>query len=340
MYLHSQTQDTRILGMGSTYLKICTLLCVANILYGIYEKLLQSTGKTIFSTIAQISGALTNIVLDPIMIYGLLGFPRLGVAGAAWATVIGQFVSLIVAMFFHYAKNQEIPSGLKYMKLESNTVRGIYSIGFSAIIMQALMSFMTYGVNIIFGLVSANAVTAYGIFYKIQQFVFFAGFGLRDAITPLVSYNYGRGDEKRVKEGIKYGLLYTIVVMLIGLIVLQLFARPLAEVFGLTAETEELCVRAMRIISTGFLFAGFSIASQGIFQALQSGNSSLIVSILRLLAIPLPLAYILTKTAYPENVIWWAFPVGELISAIVTIILLIHVSSAIFKRMGVNYAKN
>ena len=171
VYLKSQTSDPIVLGMGRTYLRICTLLCFGNLLYGIYEKLLQSTGKTILSTTAQIAGALTNIVFDPIMIYGLLGCPRMGIAGAAWATVMGQMVSLVLAMIFQYTKNKEIKSGFRYLKPDGRTIRGIYSIGISAIIMQALMSFMTYGVNIIFGAVSASAVTAYGIFYKIQQFI-------------------------------------------------------------------------------------------------------------------------------------------------------------------------
>ena len=322
VYLKSQTSDPIVLGMGRTYLRICTLLCFGNLLYGIYEKLLQSTGKTILSTTAQIAGALTNIVFDPIMIYGLLGCPRMGIAGAAWATVMGQMVSLGLAMLFQYTRNREIKSGLCYLKPDGRTIRGIYSIGVSAIIMQALMSFMTYGVNIIFGAVSASAVTAYGIFYKIQQFIFFAGFGLRDAITPIISYNYCMGSQKRVKAGIKCGLIDTTVVMLIGLVLMQLFAHPLAQIFGLTQETETLCVRAMHIISLGFVFAGINIALQGVFQALQSGNSSLIVSILRLLAIPLPLAYAFTRMANAEQFIFWAFPAGEFVAAAVAVILL------------------
>lgn len=331
-YLATQTADQTVLDMGTGYLQICTILCAGNVLYGIYEKLLQSTGKTMFSTIAMICGALTNVVLDPVLIYGLAGAPQLGVIGAAWATVIGQFVSLFLAMFFQYRFNKEIPAGISYLRPNLETIRGIYSIGFSAIVMQALMSFMTYGVNIIFGQVSANAVTAYGIFYKIQQFIFFAGFGLRDSITPLVAYNYGKGAKDRIKDGIRFGILDTEVVMAVGIILLQLFAHPLAAVFGLTAETEVLCIRAMRIISTGFLFAGFNIAAQGIFQALEAGNSSLIVSILRLLAVPLPLALLLTHTASPEMLIWWAFPAGELAAAIVALLLLLRVSRKVLSQ--------
>ena len=219
-------------------------------------------------------------------------------------------------------RNREISISLKYWKPNLQIIGGIYSIGVSAIIMQALMSFMTYGVNIIFGRVSASAVTAYGIFYKIQQFVYFAGFGLRDSITPLVSYNYGKGSYKRVREGVKWGMIDTTVVMIIGVVILELFAHPLAQIFGLTAGTEHLCVLAMRIIATGFIFAGINIASQGVFQALMSGNSSLIVSFLRLLVIPLPLAYAFTFLNNATDVMWWAFPIGEAVAAVAAILLL------------------
>lgn len=321
-YLLSQSRDETVLGMAQSYLFICTALGLFSLLFAIYEKMLQSTGKTIYSTVAQICGALTNIVLDPIMIYGLFGLPAMGVDGAAYATVIGQFVSFLIAFILQVTKNKEIPSGFRYLRPDRKLIGDIYSIGVSAIIMQALMSFMTYGVNIIFGAVSANAVTAYGIFYKIQQFVYFAGFGLRDSITPLISYNYGKGSYTRVKEGMKWGIIDTTAVMVIGIVILQFFAHPLARFFGLTAETERLCVLAMRIISTGFIFAGINIASQGIFQALLSGNSSLIVSFLRLLVIPLPLAYAFTRLSNAADVMWWAFPIGEAVACVAAVFLM------------------
>lgn len=321
-YLLTQSKDKVVLGMAQDYLFICTALGMFSLLFSIFEKMLQSTGKTIYSTVAQVCGALTNIVMDPIMIYGLLGFPRLGVKGAAYATVLGQAVSFIIAIVLQITRNREISISLKYWKPNLQIIGGIYSIGVSAIIMQALMSFMTYGVNIIFGRVSASAVTAYGIFYKIQQFVYFAGFGLRDSITPLVSYNYGKGSYKRVREGVKWGMIDTTVVMIIGVVLLELFAHPLAQIFGLTAGTEHLCVLAMRIIATGFIFAGINIASQGVFQALMSGNSSLMVSFLRLLVIPLPLAYAFTFLNNATDVMWWAFPIGEAVAAVAAVLLL------------------
>lgn len=322
IYLKSQTSDPVILEMGKVYLRICTILSFGIILFSIYEKLLQSTGKTVCSTVAQIVGALTNIALDPVMIFGYFGVPQMGIAGAAYATVIGQIASMGLAMLFHYGRNKDVPSGLKYLKMQKGIVKEIYTVGFPAIIMQALMSFMTYGVNIIFGAVSTAAVTAYGIFYKIQQFIFFAGFGLRDAITPIVSFNYGMGSKKRVQQGVRFGVLYVEIIMLAGGILLEVFAAPLVGIFGLSDGTVVLCELAIRIISAGFLFAGANIAIQGVFQALGCGGSSLVVSLLRLCVIVLPLAWFFTGFSNAEFMIWFAFPIAELVAMIVTFILL------------------
>lgn len=333
VYLESQTTDPLILSMSKTYLRICTLLSFGIVLFSIYEKLLQSTGKTVYSTIAQVTGALVNIVLDPIMIFGYFGCPEMGIAGAAYATVIGQVVSMLVAMFFHYCKNTEVPRGVGYLKPDRGIIKGIYAIGLPAIIMQALMSFMTYGVNIIFGAVSTAAVTAYGIFYKIQQFIFFAGFGLRDAITPIVSFNYGLGDKKRVKQGVRYGILYTSAIMLVGMIGLELFSESLIQLFGVSDETAVLCVRATRIIALGFLCAGGNIAIQGVFQAIGCGISSLVISLLRLCVVVLPLAWIFTKLTNADWVMWLAFPIAELVAAVVAIILLLRASKRVIGHM-------
>ena len=328
IYLKSQTSDPVILSMGRTYLMICTLLSFGMIMFSIYEKLLQSTGKTVYSTIAQVAGAITNIILDPILIFGWLGCPEMGIAGAAYATVIGQVVSMLIAMYFHYKKNKEVLSGLAYLKLDKKIVKEIYSVGLPAIIMQALMSFMTYGVNIIFGAVSMAAVTAYGLFYKIQQFVFFAAFGLRDAITPIVAFNYGLKDHKRVKDGIKYGILYTSIIMIVGTIGLQIFAWPLVNLFGLSDETAKLCILATRIISVGFLFAGWNIAIQGVFQGLGCGISSLVISLLRLCVVVLPLAWLLSKFSNGINIMWLSFPIAEAVALVVAVLLMIKANSS------------
>ena len=332
-YIGSQTNDEVVLGMGISYLSICSVVSFGIVLFSIYEKLLQSTGKTIYSTIAQVSGAVVNIVLDPVMIFGYFGLPEMGIRGAAYATVIGQVVSMLIAMYFHYRKNTEVKSGMQYLKPDKGIVKEIYVIGLPAIIMQALMSFMTYGVNLIFGTVSQAAVTAYGIFYKIQQFIFFAGFGLRDAITPIVSFNYGMGDKNRVKQGIFYGILYTEIIMLIGTIGLEVFASPLIGLFAMSEETEALCVLAARIIAAGFLFAGGNIAVQGVFQALGCGLNSLIVSLLRLCVVVLPLAWLFTKLENATFMIWWAFPIAELVALAVAAALMVQANNKMIKPM-------
>lgn len=333
IYLKSQTSDQIILDMGTKYLKICTLVCFGNVMFGIYEKLLQSTGKSLFSTIAQVAGAVVNIILDPILIFGYFGLPKMGVSGAAYATIVGQIVSMLVAMIFHYSKNKEVESGLKYLKLNKNIVKEIYMVGIPAIIMQALMSFMTYGVNIIFVAVSKEAVTAYGIFYKIQQFLFFAAFGLRDAITPIVSFNYGMGNKKRVNQGIKYGILYVEIIMLVGIIVFEICAKPLVGMFSLSDKTAELCILAVRLIATGFLFAGANMALQGVFQALGCGISSLIVSLLRLCVVVLPLAWLFTKMANAEFMMWLAFPIAEAAAFIVAAVCMMRANKQIIQTM-------
>lgn len=332
-YIGSQTKDAVVQSMGISYLSICCVASFGIAMFSIYEKLLQSTGKTVYSTIAQVLGAVVNVVMDPIMIFGLLGCPEFGIKGAAYATVIGQIVSMLVAMFFHYGKNKEVKCGKQYLRLSGSIVKEIYAIGLPAIIMQALMSFMTYGVNIIFGTVSQAAVTAYGIFYKIQQFILFAGFGLRDAITPIVSFNYGMGAKKRVKQGMFYGIVYVEIIMLIGLLALEVFASPLIGLFAMSPDTEALCVLGTRIIAAGLLFAGGNIAIQGIFQALGCGWESLVVSALRLCVIALPLAWLFAQMNSATFMIWWAFPIAELVAVLVAVLLLLHANNRIIKPM-------
>lgn len=326
-YMNTQTSDPVVLQMGSSYLRICMVLSFGVIMFMIYEKLLQAAGRTVLSTIAQVAGAATNIVLDPILIFGYLGFPAMGIEGAAYATVIGQFVSLILGAVFQHTLNRDVISGIRYLIPEKKVISEIYKVGIPAIIMQALMSFMTYGVNIIFGRVSVAAVTAYGVYYKIQQFVFFAAFGLNNALIPIIGFNYGMQDKRRVKDGIKYGLLYTLAIMLIGAVLLQVCAVGLAGIFSLSDETYQLCIKAIRIITLGYLFVGANVTYQGIFQALGQGFSSLIISLIRLVIVALPLAYLFTTFENAQDMIWWAFPVAEGCALIAALILMRKVSA-------------
>lgn len=337
-YISSQTDNPVIAQMAVDYLQICCCSSFGILFFSLYEKVLQATGKSVYSTIAQITGAVINIILDPIMIYGLFGCPELGVKGAAYATVIGQIASALCGLVFHLVVNKEIKNGLPYMKPSAKIIKEIYSIGVAAIIAQALMSVMTYLLNVIFVRIGENVVTAYGLYYKIQQFILFAAFGLRDAITPIVSFNYGLRDQKRVKDGIRYGLLYTLVIMLIGFIGLEIFAAPFAGIFGLSGETKELCISAMRVISVSYVFAGANIAFQGIFQALDGGKESLVVSVCRQFLFVIPLAYLFTDIVVKGScgvwLVWTSFIFAEGISAVIAVFFMKKVNKKKVHTMG------
>lgn len=329
-YISSQTKNPVIAQMATEYLQICCGWSFGILYFSLYEKVLQAAGKSMYSTIAQITGAVINIVLDPIMIYGWLGCPELGVKGAAYATIIGQIASALCGLVFHLKANKEIKNSLSYMKPSGKIIKGIYSIGFAAIIAQALMSVMTYLLNVIFVRIGENVVTAYGLYYKIQQFILFATFGLRDAITPIVSFNHGMGSRERVRDGVKYGLLYTLGIMLIGFVGLEVFAGPFAGIFGLSGETKALCISAMRIISVSYMFAGANIAFQGIFQALDSGLESLIISICRQFLFVIPVAYVFSKIVLSGLcgtwLVWLSFVLAEVLSVLVSLVFMKRVN--------------
>lgn len=331
-YINSQTQNPVIAEMGTDYLRICCVFSFGMSMFAVYEKLLQATGHSVCSTIAQILGAVTNIILDPIMIYGWFGCPEMGVKGAAYATVIGQIVSFLVALAFHLKVNKVISNKLCNFKLSAKIIGQIYSIGLPAIISQALISVMTYGLNIILGGISEAMVTAYGLYYKIQQFLLFAAFGMRDAIMPITAFSFGMGERKRIVDCVKYGQLYTGIIMLAGFILLEIFAVPFAGVFGLSGETQSLCVSAMHIISICFVFAGANIAFQGIFQALGGGMESLIVSVCRQLLFVFPFAWIFAEMAKSDSslnwTMWTVFPIAEILTVVVAILLF----SRLFKK--------
>ncbi len=326
IYISSQTADPVIRDMGCSYLKICTVLSFGSVIYMIYEKLLQGTGKTVLSTIAQVSGAITNIILDPIMIFGMFGCPAMGIEGAAIATVIGQVVSLIMGMIFHHTKNKEIETKSEYLIPNKAIIAAIYRVGIPAIIMQALMSVMTYCINIIFVRISGSVVTAYGIYFKIQQFVFFAAFGLNNAIIPIVAFNYGMRDKTRIKKAIRCGLLYNAAIMLAGAILLQIFGRQIIGIFDVSEEVKNLSIQAVRIITFGYIFVGANVIFQGVFQALGEGIKSLVISAIRLIIVVIPLAYFLTTLPGAENIVWAAFPIAEVCGLIVSLIFMSGVS--------------
>ena len=287
-YISSQTVDAEVLEMGVSYLRICCVISFGIIFFSLFEKLLQATGRSLYSTIGQVVGAVVNIILDPVMIYGIGPCPEMGVEGAAYATVIGQVASAVLLLIFHIRLNKEFGHGVKYMKPDAGVIKEIYAIGLPAIIAQALMSIMVYVMNLILKF-NPSAQTAYGLFYKVQQFVLFLAFGLRDAITPIIAFAYGMRNKKRIQDGIKYGLIYTIALMILGIGITEIFPGAFATLFN-AGQSREYFIGAMRVISVSFLFAGINVAYQGIYQALDGGLESLVISLLRQLVIILPLA--------------------------------------------------
>lgn len=312
-YISSQTANPEVLSMGTSYLKICCVLSFGIVFFSLFEKLLQATGRSLYSTIGQVAGAVINIILDPIMIYGIGPVPKMGVEGAAYATVIGQIASAVLLFVFHIKLNKEFEHGFKYMKPDGKIIKEIYAIGLPAIIAQALMSIMVYVMNLILKF-DASAQTAYGLFYKVQQFVLFLAFGLRDAITPILAFAYGMRSKKRIQDGMKYGIIFTIGLMILGIFITEIFSGQFAALFN-AGSSREYFVGAMRIISISFLFAGINVAYQGIYQALDGGMESLVISLLRQMIIILPLAEIfsiLVKNGQAGvSLIWWAFPITE-----------------------------
>lgn len=289
-YISSQTANPEVLSMGTSYLKICCVLSFGIVFFSLFEKLLQATGRSLYSTIGQVAGAVINIILDPIMIYGIGPIPKMGVEGAAYATVIGQIASAVLLFVFHIKLNKEFEHGFKYMKPDGKIIKEIYAIGLPAIIAQALMSIMVYVMNLILKF-DASAQTAYGLFYKVQQFVLFLAFGLRDAITPILAFAYGMRSKKRIQDGMKYGIIFSIGLMILGIFITEVFPGQFAALFN-AGSSREYFVGAMRIISISFLFAGINVAYQGIYQALDGGMELLVISLLRQMIIILPLAEI------------------------------------------------
>ena len=306
-YISSQTVDAEVFQMGVSYLRICCVISFGIIFFSLFEKLLQATGRSLYSTIGQVVGAVVNIILDPIMIYGIGPCPEMGVKGAAYATVIGQVASAVLLFIFHIKLNKEFEHGVKYMKPDGGVIKEIYAIGLPAIIAQALMSIMVYVMNLILKF-NPSAQTAYGLFYKVQQFVLFLAFA------------YGMRSKKRIKDGIKYGLIYTIALMILGIAITEIFPGAFATLFN-AGQSREYFIGAMRVISVSFLFAGINVAYQGIYQALDGGVESLVISLLRQLIIILPLAGIFSifvrNGQMGVTLIWWAFPITEIVSCFV-----------------------
>ena len=324
--------DPKILTLGVQYL---TIVCVCSFgLYAqlIFEKLLQSTGKTLYSMITQAAGAVTNIILDPILIFGLLGMPKLGVAGAAVATVIGQIVGGTLGLIFNIKVNKEITLSVKDFKPDAGTIGNIYKVGVPSIIMQAIGSVMTYGMNMILITFSSTATAVFGVYFKLQSFFFMPVFGLNNGMIPIVAFNYGAGKRTRVVRTIKCSLVYALILLFVGFIVFETIPGVLLGMFEASEEMLAIGVPALRIIGVHFLIAWFCIIAGSVFQALGNGVYSLVVSVARQLVVLLPAAYILAKIG-GLHAVWWAFPIAETMSFCVSAFFMMRINKRVIRNI-------
>ena len=329
----SQTTDPEILQYGYQYLTVVCCLSVGIFGQFTFERLLQSTGKTFYTMITQCIGAIINIILDPILIFGYFGMPKLGVAGAAWATVTGQIVAMILAFVINIKKNTEIQFRFRGFRPDGGTIKQIYIVGVPSIIMQSIGSVMTYGMNQILLAFTSTAATVFGVYFKLQSFIFMPVFGLNNGMIPIVAYNYGAGRKDRLIKTVKLSIGYAMCLMAIGFLIFQFLPGPLLALFDASEIMMALGVSALRIISVHFLIAGYCIICGSMFQALGNGVYSLVVSVARQLVVLLPVAYLLSLTG-DVNAVWWAFPIAELMSAVVSTFFLIRIYKKVIKPLA------
>lgn len=323
-FILAQTSDPQIVKYSLEYLNVITIFSFGTFMQMMFERLLQATGKTVLSMITQIFGAVTNLILDPIMIFGLLGFPALGVKGAAIATVIGQSLAGLLALYFNIKKNDDINISLKGFKPNFRIIKTIFSVGFPSILMQTIGSFLTYFINKFLISFTPTAVSVYGIYFRLQSFVFMPVFGLNNGMVPIIAYNYGARNKKRILDTIKLSIITAVLIMLTGLAIFQTIPAQLLALFDASEEMLAIGVPALRIISLSFIFAGFSIICGSVFQALGNGFFSLIISITRQLIFILPLVYILGHF-FGLSAVWFSIPIAEISSLILSIIFLRYI---------------
>ena len=321
VFFRAQTSDPDIISYGTQYIQIVTFFAIAIFMQITGELLLKSTGKTFYNMITQGLGAIINIILDPILIFGLFGLPRLEVAGAAIATIIGQIVAVSLSLYLNCKKNTEININMRHFRPCGKTIKAIYEIGVPSIIMQSIGSFMTFGMNNILLMFSSTAAAVFGVYFKLQSFVFMPIFGLNNGLIPIIAYNYGAKEPKRITHVIRLSIYIATGIMLVGFVLFQTIPATLMAMFDASDHMMEIGVPALRIISLSFLFAGYSIICSSVYQALGNGVYSLIVSAARQLFIILPAAYIFGKL-FGLQIVWWAFPLAEIISVILCTILL------------------
>lgn len=320
MYFTVQTSNPEIIEQGTIYLSVCSIFSFGIFLEIALERIMQSTGRTIYNMITQGLGAIINIILDPILIFGLFGFPRMGILGAAVATVIGQIIAMLLLLYFNIRKNSDVNLNMRRFRPDTAIIAEIYRVGLPSIIMQPISSVMTFGVNKILLLFSETAVSVFGIYFKLQSFIFMPVFGLNNAMVPIVAYNYGAARKDRIMKTIRSSVTAAVAIMLAGLAIFQIFPEQLLYLFDASEHMMGIGVPALRIISLSFLFAGYCIVIGSVFQALGNGVYSLITSAARQLVCILPAAW-LFASVFGLHAVWYAFPLAEIISVVLTTLL-------------------
>ena len=320
-YMRTQTDIESIVNYGITYLNIC-ILCSFGVFVEItFERFLQATGRTVYSMITQLAGALTNIILDPILIFGLLGFPKLGIAGAAWATVIGQCVGAVVAVTLNHFKNPEVHLRLRHIRPNGRLMGEITAISIPSIIMSCISSLTCFVMNMILIAYSSTAVAVFGVYFKLQSFVFMPVFGLNNGMVPIIAYNYGAQKPDRIHKTIRLGMAYAVAIMAVGLLVFQLIPKQLLLMFDASDAMLGIGAPALRIMSLAFVFAGIGIASSSACQAFGYSVYSMLISIARQIVVLIPAAYLLSLTGVLRS-IWFAFPIAEIVSLFLSLFFL------------------
>ena len=308
-----QTDNQEIISHGPVYLRICLMGSLGIFTHLMFERLLQATGKTMYTMIAQISGALMNIILDPIMIFGWFGMPAMGLAGAALATVISQYIGALVVAYLCIRKEKDIDIGFRYMKPDFKIRRDIYAVGIPSIIMISISSVTIFSMNQILAKFSITAVALLGIYFKLQSFIFMPVFGLNNGIIPIVGYNYGAGNKERMRETIFLGMRYAVTIMLIGTLIMMVFPDKLLGMFNASDQMMDIGRVAFMFICISFPLAAISIISIGVFQAIGKGTLSMIISIIRQLVVLVPLAYLFSLTGN-LSMVWWSVIIAELVA--------------------------
>lgn len=320
-YFEMQTDIAEIVESGVDYTTIVMLGSMGIFMQILFERLLQSTGRTLLTMVSQGVGAIANIILDPIFIFGLFGVPKMGVAGAAYATILGQWIAAAIGLVMNIRKNPEVSISMKGFRPHGATIRRILAIGIPSVVMQSIGSIMTFLMNQILIAFSATAVAVFGVYFKLQSFVFMPVFGLNNGMVPIIAYNYGAQKSERIHKTIRLGMVYAVAIMMIGLLVFQLIPKELLLMFDASDAMLEIGAPALRIMSLAFIFAGISIVAGSSCQAFGYSVYSMLISIARQIVVLIPAAYLLSLTGVLRS-IWFAFPIAEIFSLILSLFFL------------------